>query len=330
MRVAVLLAGVVLMLAPDASGQWGPRGCAPQGPVGPVSRVGLAASRVWHESPNDPGRWGLFVNGVQVGGYCTRGGVYRSCDAVSWHAPSAPPADLPARAKHRPAAAKPKPKGCGCAAECGCKASLCACAGDTRCADACDCERAELVGADDPVTYNGGVNLEKLKEAEKESYRIGGSPASRQEVVQALVSAGKLADDRAKLRLTLIGAKADCDRALAELPAHLKERWLVQSYRPDSWVAQRGGFVTTGTPTIYLQKPPDPQTGYGEVLWRQDSYQVGDWDAFWKADPNYKKDRDPGPHQPGPLPIPLPANVPWTWVIAAGAVVLFLLLRRKP
>lgn len=171
----------------------------------------------------------------------------------------------------------------------------------------------QLVVAEEP-SVNYGVDLSKLGGGER--YLLGGREVSRARAIQAVT----LDDDSAKLRLTVIGSESDCKRALDGLPADLRAAWSVTDYRPDHWHVEPG-FVKTGTPTIYLQKPD------GSVLWRQDEYlTAADWEAVRKADPNYKPDRDPGPKKPDtpkppdPSP-PAPATTP-VWVLVALGLIL--------
>jgi hypothetical protein len=67
---------------------------------------------------------------------------------------------------------------------------------------------------------------------------------------------------------------------------------LVKEYSPDDWEVSRFGFVTTGSPTIYIQQPD------GKVLHRQDDYKGLDdlkvvFSKIRVKDPNYDPSKDP-------------------------------------
>ena len=260
-------------------------------PVGPSLNT---ASRTWQVPADDPGRVYLYVDGRLAGGYCSRSGLYLEWTGRDWGRDwQSPPADVPASFVTKDG-------------------------------------KGVLVKDTDPVTQNYGVNLKELKKQEPETFTLNGRPSDREEVMQALVASVKLSDDRAKVRLTVIGPKVDCERALADLPADLKDKWLVQCYRPGDWAVAQAGFMTAGTPTIYLQQAPNQQTGLSKVLWRQDSYATGDWGAVRKADPSYKPDKDPGPNNQPVLPslpdlLPLLAKIPaWAWVLLSVGALWFL------
>lgn len=149
-----------------------------------------------------------------------------------------------------------------------------------------------------------------------------------------------LPDDKDKLRLTLIGAEADCDRVLADLKAspelaEFRSRYVVQSYRPENWAVRNYGFVTTGKPTIYLQVPAN---GYVPLM-RVDAYAGPAKLAsqLRNADPSYEPAKDPdgtpSPSLPGgDMLAGLFARVkalPWyVWALAAAGVILFIVNRK--
>ncbi len=174
------------------------------------------------------------------------------------------------------------------------------------------------------VTQNFGVDKSKI--APGENYWLGGEKVERERVIEQLA---KVPDDAGRLRLTVIGPEAERKRVLADFataPALVawRDKLVIKDYAPNHW-AVSVGFVTTGTPTIYVQRPD------GVVLHRQDSYDGPDSlaEALRKTDPNYKpaddKDKrkpDLLPALPGPLKdIPLPAA-------AVGAAALLVFLRR--
>ena len=340
MRTIALSVGLLALFAGDTFSQWGGRGCPPPSRSGSIARspyaqVGIrAAVREWRQVPQDPGRYHLFVNGHQAGGFCTIEGVYRVLGPKGWEPPSRPPEDLPA-------AARAAVQRCQCCQGCSC--DVCRCADAGPCTDACTCPlRVDTGGGGDygeVIVQNFGIELNKLDTpAPRDCYRINGRPASRSEVFQALTE-GQLSDDSKKRRVTVIGSKTDCDRALEAMPAELKQKYLVQAYRPDNFAVARTGFKTDGSPSVYFQEPPDPKTGLGRVLWREDAYTASTWENVRKADPDYRPDRDPGPHQPKPPPGPAPGpptpvlpasgnSLPMLALAALGALALAVLGRQ--
>lgn len=169
---------------------------------------------------------------------------------------------------------------------------------------------------------NYGVDYAKINPGEH--YRVNGRPVSG----PAAAFAGadpKLPCDADKLRLTAIGTEQDCKAVKDDYEKHpalaqARQTTLLQCYRPDARMIAGLGFVTTGRPTIYLQKPD------GTVLHRQDDY-VGGADklaeAIRKADANYDARRDPNLTRPFS-----PAAYPeWIWY-AAIAVIAFAFIRR--
>jgi len=128
----------------------------------------------------------------------------------------------------------------------------------------------------------------------KESFSIGGEECTREQARQRMLQ-GALADDRAKLRLTVIGSETARAPVLADLSGALADvanPFLVQAYPADHWAVARAGFVTSGSPTIYVQDAT------GKVLHRQDDYADGAeglrkaLEAIRKPDPNYQPARD--------------------------------------
>ena len=85
------------------------------------------------------------------------------------------------------------------------------------------------------------------------------------------------------------------------------------------------GFVTAGTPTVYLQAPD------GKVLHRQDNYSPGDFQAIRKAIDKYDAKRDPDVRQAS-APVSLPAFATPANIILGGliaAVVALYVKQRK-
>ena len=197
-------------------------------------------------------------------------------------------------------ASAPKKKICDCCPDCDCGDNCC-CSTGQPCGDHCSCP---VKGEAFPKWMTHGTDPEKL--APREEYRVSGRLVSKDDAMHAL-RGGQLADDSGKLRLTVIGSPDERKKALAALPADLKDRCLVKEYAPDNWAVKNIGFKSDGHPTVYVQAPD------GKVLHRQD-----DPDnlatAVRKADPNYDPSKDPDlrkpkvPDPPTPAPTPTPDN----------------------
>jgi hypothetical protein len=198
-------------------------------------------------------------------------------------------------------------------------------------------EKAEVrpTGTAYPVDQDGTWNfgLDKSRISGSPSYTYGDTPISYGQMMN-LIEQG-VPDDRNKLRLTVIGPESDRKRVLSDLEspelAQLKDLYTLQAFEPNNPIIQNLGFVTTGRPTIYIQKPT------GEVLHRQDEYRgpASLAMAIRAADPNHDPNRDPDLTKPKPKPdpnnpVPDPRNIPtWVWVLAAVGVVLILMREGK-
>lgn len=170
---------------------------------------------------------------------------------------------------------------------------------------------------------NFGVETDKI--GRTPSYHRNGKSVSRGDIVQALEKG--LVDDSALPRLTVIGPEEARKRVLTDLNsspalAPWKGKFLVQDYTPDNWAIQGLGFVTTGSPTIYAQRPD------GVVLHRQDGYEGPEKlaQALRKADPTYDPKKDPDLAKPGVLGIDW-KNLPWPGIVI-GVLAAYLLLRK--
>jgi hypothetical protein len=289
--LSVIIALLLAELLPRAYGGWGkscgPVGSAAPAPVysGPIPCDAAANFTGWRMS--DSTRcWYYWDRGRQVAGWDPREKVYRTYDATrdQWSEPQPPPW---------------KVRTCVCTDDCPC-ADECACSeSGAPCCRSCPCV-STVAG----VT-NYGLDLSKL--GSKERYTVNGSEVHKGEAFGLIGGGGQLADDSAKLRLTIIGpdaerAKVRQDLETAPALAEFRDKLLVQDYPPEHW-AVRCGFKTDGHPTIYCQAPD------GKVLHRQDSYTTAEdlAGALRKADPNYQPSKDPDKSKPDPKPaLPVP------------------------
>jgi hypothetical protein len=200
------------------------------------------------------------------------------------------------------------PNWCRCSPSCPCVA--CDCSTGRPCNPNCNCGS--------PPT---GVVAEKVGQF-GERYILNGKPVPKHEAIEAVV-AGQLPDDAHKQRLTIIGAKADRDRVLADLEHAelLRSDLVVQDYEPDAPLIRGLGFKGDGTPTIYLQAPS------GKVLWRMDRYEGVEplASAIRRARPDYDPNTDPT----GKIVLPRFARVPPTMWFAGAAVIVLLLWRKQ-
>jgi hypothetical protein len=153
------------------------------------------------------------------------------------------------------------------------------------------------------IEQNFGVDRAKITGHNR--YTLNGREVAKEQIDQALIGKDTLADDSAKLRLTIIGNDAERKAVLDDLQSNpalapLKDSLVVQNYVPTDW-ATRPGFVTVGHPTIYLQAPD------GKVLYHRDDYQQGPQGlagAVRKAQPSYDPAKDPNGN-------PLPLKINW-------------------
>lgn len=263
---------------------------------------------------DEPDQLGVFQHGVQVGGYRISTGEYhRRYGVGSWGSAETPPFPVPAqyaRARTR--------KECELRADC-----MCGC----RDGNGCTC----AVVAKDWQT--NGVDGSKLSPAR---YSLTGKPCSRQDALDA-VGTGTIPNDAALLRLTVIGSESDRAKVLADLAANgVAAKYVVNSYAPTDWHVASYGFVTAGTPSIYVQTPD------GKVLHRQADYAGGYAslvEALRKADPTYPPDKDPDLRKPVVPPAPVvpltpdaPANdtdyFPATAALAGLGLAAFVFVKK--
>jgi hypothetical protein len=184
-----------------------------------------------------------------------------------------------------------------------------------------------------PPVSDFGLDQGRL--AGKERYLVNGQEVSRQDVERLLVrQAGRIPDLCGKLRLTVVGEGRE--QVLKDLDSHpalagWKERLVCAGYAADHWHLSTAGFVTTGRPTIYVQKAT------GEVLHRQDDYRDGAEGLavalervaghLRRPSPDYDGKSDPDARQLLPWGRRV---VPWSvWAVAGAALLAWLVLRRN-
>lgn len=174
---------------------------------------------------------------------------------------------------------------------------------------------------------NFGVDVDRVRTSAR--YSIGNRDVGREEFCAAV--GNELPDDSAKPFLTVIGGEESCNKVLADLESHpslkgVRDRWHVQSYRPDDAMVRAAGFSAVTSPEVYLQKPDGtvlhhPQGGYqGPEALAQ---------AVRKADPAYNPKSDPDLTAPALPSLPPWAKEPWVWAVAAGVLVYLLSNNRK-
>jgi hypothetical protein len=289
MRNVFLLSLALAVLPPptESRGGWPSGGCAP---VGAPVFFPAVPEWEWRQSAD-----GTYADLYHFGRYHHR----------HYYESAAP-------AKAAPA----KKASCDCCPSCGCEDN-CRCPDGKPCCDGCKCI---IMGESLPRWMTHGTDPEKI--APREEYRVGGQLVSRDQALKAL-QVGALADDSRKLRLTVIGSPEERKKALAGLPADVKDRCLVKEYAPDHWAVKGAGFKADGHPAVYVQAPD------GKVLHRQDD---GDKlaEAVRKADPAYDPAKDPDLRKPKApdKPAPTPDNPPQPWAgwVVAGCVALAALL----
>ena len=139
-----------------------------------------------------------------------------------------------------------------------------------------------------------GVDRSKL-DATIERYWIDGKSCTRKQAYEAMQTGGNkdLTDDRAKLRITVIGTAEECEQVRKDLytdPAlsAIAPELLLQCYRPTDWAVSGIGYAS-GSPRVIVQKAS------GEVLHSQSEYNGADElaSALRRIRPNYDPKKDP-------------------------------------
>ncbi len=155
-----------------------------------------------------------------------------------------------------------------------------------------------------------GVSRDKIH---TDGYSVQGRRLTSDEAHKVLARGSTpLTDDSDKLRLTVIGTAAECGGVLNDLQSHpalakLRDKVLVQSYRPGDWAVAGVKLQDGGHPDIVVQEPPDAK-GQARVLVRLHDYQQGPdglATALRRSDPNYDPHLDPTA-KPAPAPQPTP------------------------
>ncbi len=323
-----------------AVASWGPGGCAPSGPVGSISPYASVPSQVreWREPADDPGRVYLYVNDRLVGGYCTRLGLYLAWDAAAgdwakkpggvlydW---KTPPDDLPAKYHQTPSAIPKRPcPHCYIPNDCNC-GDGCTCTSGKQCQPDCTCGSRRAL-TDGP---NFGLEQQALSGRERcLRGRVEIAPESGLQAIQEGVP-----DWASKDWLLIISADPDLRRRVREeILSHpeatqLRQDTIVRSYPPDHWhltdlKTRVPGFVTNGTPTIYLLSKD------GKVLHRQQDYNGGVGHvlaAFRRSRSDYDPAKDPDLRKVTPT-LPDLNKIPTSWLVVGGLSLLVLTLLFK-
>lgn len=185
-------------------------------------------------------------------------------------------------------------------------------------AKGCKCDKCACLGLGNSWRENG-VYQDKLR-------------GSRITINGRDIVGDPIPDDSKKLTVTVIGTKADRDKAAAELRTHPDaERFNVWSVPPDHHSLKdtetgKTVYKTDGTPTLYVQAPD------GKVLHRQDDA-VNVVDAVRKAVKGYDAAKDPDLRKAHPSPKPTTPDAvgafPTCCLMAAIAVLLYLSRRNQ-
>jgi hypothetical protein len=226
----------------------------------------------WEWRPSDPGRYYLFKNGVQVGGYDVWFDYYRAYDAGTrtWGPKEDKPPVVPPN-QHTP----------------------------IRSAD-----RSAQAKTDADV-QNYGVDYSEFPAGEE--CTINGRRTSKDRAKRLIEGKGdNLQDDSRKVRLTVFGSETERDAVVLGLTLAQKDALSIQAFPRDHWIVSQRGFMIGMLPTIYLEAPD------GTVLHRQEGWDGPESlaKAIERADPNYDPSKDPDLRKPKPQPTPTPDVTP--------------------
>jgi hypothetical protein len=184
---------------------------------------------------------------------------------------------------------------------------------------------------------NFGIDEKEMaKRKGRNRYTIeGGVEITKSDANRLFRGDGELPNDAGYDMLAVIGSQEDCEKVRKDVDtdpafAPLRDKLLVQCYRPDDEMVKRKGFVP-GNPSIYLQDSTG-KTKWREVEYRGPKVLAGEID---KRRPDYDPNKDPGPHNPPPSPIlPTMPNIDLSkvpgWVWAVLAFFGFSFMQRKP
>jgi hypothetical protein len=155
---------------------------------------------------------------------------------------------------------------------------------------------------------NYGIEPGKMKLKEGQIEQYSGSGARRFIEEMRTGQGDQRAQGVQRFHVTIIGTIDDCTRVKNDIATNaafggLRDRLLVQDYRPGEWAVDSAlGYQTNGKPTILVQQArsaADPNGG--RVVFRAMDYSIGPEglaEAIRKADPTYDPSRDPGPSKP--------------------------------
>ncbi len=168
--------------------------------------------------------------------------------------------------------------------------------------------RATFAKAEVEAPYFG-VDWDRIKAGNDESYKIRGAEVPASEVYAALGGDANVPDDGKTARLVVLGS-ADARRQLLDdwskspLLSAFKSKLIVQAYPPEHWHVSEVGYKALGDPTIYLVdsagKAKHLQTDYdGPVQLAA---------ALRQADPSFDPAKVPDLRKGGPGSNGLPLN----------------------
>jgi hypothetical protein len=314
---------VALLMA--ALGGWGSGGCSPDGglpsmPFAPP--VFIPAPPVVRQPP--------IENGVATG-KLLRVEIEHADGQRWWYTFAAPP-DVTLNLDTANSNAAISLAGGNLPKDGKCTNKNCKCSPPCSCSD-CKCDDQPMVGQ----KPNFGINEKEMaKRAGRNRYSTNnGVEISKTETNRLFRGDSELPDDSAYDMLAVIGTQEQCDKIKKDVDsdpafAPLRDKLLVQCYRPEDEMVKRKGFEP-GNPSIYLQSSTG-KTKWREVEYRGPKILAGEID---KRRPDYDPNKDPGPHNPPPL-IPSMPNIdlqalsrhPLVLIVAAFAALMFL--NRKP